>query len=365
MQRPAGLGVEHRAAPGLGEDRRTPPIKLWAAVGTGFLALTGYIFAAWIISGDATPTPRGPTPVSNNYQALIYGWEALNVVVLALILWFVLIRPWRRARALTLDGMFCLVFLLLIWQDPLSNYLQTAVTYTALQTNLGSWVMHIPGWYAPRGNLYGWPIVWGPCAYVYFLLGSVHAGGLLMRRAKRWRPQLTRLQLVLFCYFTMAIVDLGAELIWVRLGLYTFIGPPYKALTIGYGHYYQFPVYETFFFSIPLTAWTCLRHFRNDKGQTFVERGLENLKGSPRQKSALRFLALLGVCNVIYLGLYNVPMQWFGVRTKAPVPDVLNRSYILNGICGPGTTFSCPGGDIPIPRPGSRHVDPTGRLVGP
>jgi hypothetical protein len=347
------------------QDRRTPPIKLWAAVGLGFFALTAYIFAAWVISGDATPTPRGPTPVSDAYMTLIHGWEVLNVIVLALILWLVLIRPWKRTGRITLDGMFCVVFALLIWQDPLSNYFQTSVTYSALQTNFGSWVMHIPGWYAPKGNLYGWPIVWGPCAYVYFLLASIHAGGFIMRKAKQRWPQATRLQLVLLCYFTLAIADLVGEIVWVRLGLYTFIGPPYRSLTLFYGHWYQFPLYETFFFALPLTAWACLRHFRNDKGQTFVERGVESLRVSDRQKSALRFFALLGVCNVIFLGLYNVPMQWFGVRTTAPVEDILDRSYIMNGVCGQGTSFACPGADIPIPRPGSQVVDPSGRLVEP
>jgi hypothetical protein len=186
-----------------------------------------------------------------------------------------------------------------------------------------------------------------------------------MRKAKQRWPQLTRFHLVLLCYFTMAIVDLGAELVWVRLGGYTFIGPPYKALTIGYGHYYQFPLYETFFLALPLTAITCFRFYRNDKGETIAERGLESLRVSPRLRSALRFFAILGIINVIYLGLYNIPMQWFGVRTSAPVPDVLNRSYIMDGICGPGTTYACPGPDVPIPRPNSKHVDLNGHLVGP
>ena len=224
--------------------------------------------------------------------------------------------------------------------------------------------MHIPGWNSPHGNQLAWPIVWGPAAYIYFWMASVIAGAFIISRAKRRWTNLTRLQVILICYFTMAIVDLIGELVWVRSGFYTFIGPPYRSLTLFYGHYYQFPIYETLFLCLPMTAFTCLRYFRNERDQTIVERGLDDVKGSQTKLTVLRFLALLGICNIIYLGLYNVPMQWFGIRTASPTHDVLKRSYLMDGICGPGTTYVCPGVDVPIPRPGSAHVNPNGQLVG-
>jgi hypothetical protein len=136
-------------------------------------------------------------------------------------------------------------------------------------------------------------------------------------------------------------------------------------LTLFYGHYYQFPIYETLLLSLPMTAVTCLRYFKNDRGQTLVERGLHDVGGSGLKRTAIRFLALVAATNVIFLGLYNIPMQWFAMRTTAPVQDIVDRSYLLNGICGPGTTYACPGKDIPIPRPESAHVDPQGQLVKP
>jgi hypothetical protein len=346
-------------------ERRTPPVKVWALVGLAFLLFEAYLMIAWVASGDAKPSPRGPTPISATYQTVIYVWEIANVIACVLFLYHFLVKPWRREHRVTLDGLLCVAFLLLFWQDPLSNYYQTAVTYNAAQTNFGSWVMHIPGWNAPLGNQLGWPIVWGPPAYLYFWMLSVIAGGWIMTRAKRRWPRLTRLQIIVICYFTMAVVDLIGELIWVRLGLYTFIGPPWESLTLFYGHYYQFPIYETLLLSLPMTAVTCLRYFKNDRGQTLVERGLHDVGGSGLKRTAIRFLALVAATNVIFLGLYNIPMQWFAMRTTAPVQDIVDRSYLLNGICGPGTTYACPGKDIPIPRPESAHVDPQGQLVKP
>jgi hypothetical protein len=344
-------------------ERRTPPVTVWAMVGLAFLLFEAYLMIAWVASGDAKPTPPGPTPISATYQTVIHVWEIANVIIGLLFLYHFLVKPWRRERTVTLDGLLSVAFVLLFWQDPLSDYYQTAVTYSAAQTNLGSWVMHIPGWNAPLGSQLAWPIVWGPPAYLYFWMLSVISGGWIITRAKRRWPRLTRIQVIVICYFTMAVVDLIGELVWVRLGLYTFVGPP-ESLTLFYGRYYQFPIYETLVLSVPMTVLTCLRYFKNDRGQTLVERGLHEVHGSGAKRTAIRFLALVAATNLIFLCFYNIPMQWFGMRTGSPVQEIVDRSYLLNGICGPGTTYACPGKDIPMPRPESAHVDPQGQLVG-
>jgi hypothetical protein len=65
------------------------------------------------------------------------------------------------------------------------------------------------------------------------------------------------------------------------------------------------------------------------------------------------------------LGFYNIPVNYFGMHVESPAPDVVNRSYLMDGICGPGTTYACPGKDVPIPTRESAHVDPQGQLVEP
>jgi hypothetical protein len=63
--------------------------------------------------------------------------------------------------------------------------------------------------------------------------------------------------------------------------------------------------------------------------------------------------------------LYNL---LFALVTLLPTftwaPDIVqHRSYLRNQLCGSGTTYACPGKDIPIPRRGQPHVNPAGQLV--
>jgi hypothetical protein len=105
-------------------------------------------------------------------------------------------------------------------------------------------------------------------------------------------------------------------------------------------------------------------YFRNDKGETVAERRSDDLRVKQTGRTWVRFLALLGIFCVIY-GSYNVAMQWFALRADTWVEDVQERPYLTDGLCGPGTEYSCSGPGVPIPRPDSAHVDPDGRLAVP
>jgi hypothetical protein len=80
----------------------------------------------------------------------------------------------------------------------------------------------------------------------------------------------------------------------------------------------------------------------------------------------LRFLALFGGINVIFMVIFNVPVQWAGTHSAPWPSDIQKRSYLLDGLCGQGTTFACPGEAVPIPRGNtSVRIGPDGRLVVP
>ena len=51
-----------------------------------------------------------------------------------------------------------------------------------------------------------------------------------------------------------------------------------------------------------------LLYFRNDRGQTLVERGVETIKVGKAGSIALRFAAMAAMCAVIYMVTYNVPV---------------------------------------------------------
>jgi hypothetical protein len=339
------------------------PVKLWAGVGALILVVEAVALVGWVTSGDAQPTDPGTTPVPGYMKAAIYTAEGLGLVLFAVFLYFFLVRPWKRTGRLTTDGLFCLVFATLFWQDPLMNYFQHQLTYNAFWSNHGSYVEHLPGWLAPNGRLLAQPLLFYP-AYVWALFGAAVFGSFLMRRFHERRPDWspTRLFVAAWCCFLG--LELLVEPLVLRLGLWSYPGA-IRWMTAFAGRYYQFPVYEGLALATLLTAWSALRYFRDDRGHTLAEKGLDQIQTTARRTTGLRFLALTGVANVICLGVYSLPMALSGLYASSWPEDVTSRSYLVNGLCGPGTTYSCSGPRIPIPRPDSAHLDPDGNLVVP
>lgn len=343
------------------EPRTAKPVKWWAAIGAGCIALQIYVFSAWILSGDATPTSPGPTEMPAWMLWSIRTQEAVGIIATVVIGWLFLVRPWRRERRITLDGMLFICFALIWWQDPLINYSQAAGTYNVHLANFGSWTTKIPGWLSPNGQLFPEPVIWTSTAYVTAVFGAVVFSNVVMRKAKARWPQLGTVGMIAVCLGFFIIFDLVAEGIWVRTGIYFYPGA-IRSLSLFPGHYYQFPVYEVLLFGVSWAAWGCLRWFRDDKGRTIAERGIDDIRATPKQKTWLRFLALVGATNVLYLWC-NVGWQVFSLHSDPWPKDITSRSYMTDQLCGPGTTYACPGPAVPVNRPDSDHVGPDGELV--
>jgi hypothetical protein len=129
------------------------------------------------------------------------------------------------------------------------------------------------------------------------------------------------------------------------------------------GHYYQLPIYEVILAAAWWTALAALRFFKDRRGNTVVERGVESVSTSGRRRTLLRLLALVGAANSIFLA-YNIAYVFIGGLHAGPWPtDIQYRSYLVDNLCGPGTTYACPGPGVPIPRPGSAHLAPSGELI--
>ena len=96
-----------------------------------------------------------------------------------------------------------------------------------------------------------------------------------------------------------------------------------------------------------------------------IERGIERVRVGERRKTTLRFLALVGVLNVIYLVGYIIPMEF--LRSRA----VRGRRRPRAGRTSPTASAvrarpSCGVADGPIPTgTNSIHLDPNGRLIVP
>lgn len=343
------------------ETRQTRPVLAWAAIGGGFLALQLYIYTAWIASGP-TRTPNGPSPIPGWMKITTPTLQIIGCLSAAVFVYYFLVKPWRRAGHITLDGLLTLGYMTLFWQDPLQNYMNTHFTYNTYFFNYGSWVNFIPGWISPRNELIPEPLLFGLPLYASVLLGGVVLANLIMRKAKERRPDLGVFGLVMVCLAFMVMLDVVMEPLLMVVGAWEYPSAiPW--MTVFHGKYYQFPVYEAVLWGGVWTALACLRYFKNDRGQTIVERGVERVPCSTRSKTFLRFLAISGALNAIVLIGYAPPMWIMSMHAGEWPQDIQKRSYFTDGICGPGTDYACPGKTIPVPRPHSSHVSPDGELV--
>jgi Spirocyclase AveC-like len=342
--------------------RKIRPVKWWAGIGLTMLGLEIYVMADWVASGRAHRTPAGPTRAPGWMPVVGTSLTILGFVILAFVLYRVVYRPWRREQQLTLDGMLTIAFLLLFWQDPWLNYSQTISTYnSAAFFNLGNWASSLPGWLSPRGSRMAEPILWIPATYCYAILGFVLVANLIMRRAKARWPQLGTAGMIGVALACGIGFDFVFESIWLRVGVYTYAGS-INWLTLFSGHTYQFPVYDAVFAGSIFAGLACVRYFVDDHGRTLAERGIDQMKAPRGRKTGIRFLAIVGIVNVVMIVTYNLPMQWFALHTSPWPTSITSRSYLTDGICGTGTVYACPGPLIPIPTTGSSHVAPDGTL---
>jgi hypothetical protein len=256
---------------------------------------------------------------------------------------------------------------LLVWalQDPMLNYFTNNFHYSAVFINLGSWTSHIPGWIAPRSHFMGEPLLFVGGVYMFVMFGGTLFGCWCMRRAKARWPRIGTAGLIGVAVGVLAVVDLVMEVLWLRLGLYSFSGA-IRSLTLWPGRYYQFPVYEAVCVGAVWGGIASLRYFKDDRGKTKAERGADEVRATPVQRQLLRFLAVYGACSTIFLAVYSLPMAFFGAHADNFPDGVLRRSYLTSGTCGLGTDYACPGPRVPMPSgPDSAHATPEGTWEAP
>ena len=198
--------------------------------------------------------------------------------------------------------------------------------------------------------------------YLWCIFGVVVGANLLMRKAKARWPQLGTFGMVAGTVGCFIVWDLFWELTFIRIGYWTYPTTPHW-LTVFGGNWYRIHLTEPMAWGTTWAAFALLRYFKDDKGRTIAERGVEQLRTSTRNQSLLRFLAIYGTCNIFFLLFYIIPTNAIALHGDTWPKDTLKRSYFTNGLCGDGTDYACPSQGAPIPRPKSAHLDPAGHLV--
>jgi hypothetical protein len=300
-------------------------------------------------------------------RAVLITLQVVAPLAAIAMLYRVVVRPWLRGRNVTADGLICLSFLLMVIQDPLENFSSQYLTYNAYMVNFGSWVSDVPAWqsYGRPGAMLVEPIIFNPANYVVAPLLTMMAGckALDWMRA-RWphagnaRLFATLLAGMLVCW---PVVEGG---IYMPLGVFTFAG---GTVSLFPDAYHKYPLWQALWASVFMAAFTAFRYLTDEHGRTLAERGLGSLGLGVRRTILVRFLAVLGVCNVLYLATYNLPLAIFTHMDTGSWPaEVQSHSYFTDHLCGDQTTRACPGSSSPLAVPfGSTGLHPfRGRLVG-
>ena len=348
IEAPAGGAVEVTERPFL-------PVKVWALVGTTSTVLVASIWIRWLTSDEVIAAPKGPDEFNAAKELFIRGVEVASVVAALYMVWRLLLRPVLRERVLTFDGML-VVSCLLVWvYDPLMNYFNFSFNYNAYFFNRGAWVNFIPGWSAPNLNRMPQPLLFIGGAYIWYVVGCALLGCFVLRRLKTRFPTMGRGAMFATLALSIAVLEAGLEIVFLRTEIWTFPAAP-RSITLFAGTRYQLPLVGPLLAGVFAAGMTYFRYYRDDRGRTICERGVDALGLSPVRRRAVSLMAVTGFVHLWIFVSFYVPWTMVALKSDTSPPDL--PSYMRSGICGKGTDYACPDKLVPIPKRGSLHLVP-------
>lgn len=345
----AGRGKRAAATP-ITADAGAPVLR-WAYLGAAVMLFILYVMGTWILSGKAVPTDPGPDPLPAVMKSFIFWVQLVAMTMGVFAFWYFVIRSWRREGQMTTTGMLYICWLTLFFQDPMMSYTSASLLYNSYMVNLGTWTLgSTPGWMSPHGNNLPEPlllIIVGYTIIGYSLCFPVLA--ILNKCKERW-PALSKFRLALLGIAILIVLDTIFESLLLRTGVYAYPGG-IREITLFAGETYQFPMSEGIFYGgLTIGMTMILLLYRDDKGQTFVEQGIEKLRVRPVARQWIKFLALFGYVHISMFLVFTIPMQWFATHSD-PFPEGY-PSYMINGLCAYGVQQNqCPGPGVMMPRP--------------
>jgi hypothetical protein len=349
-------------------EKQFNALRFWAGIGAVVLAFEVYVLVKWVTGPYFTPVHPGASEQPTWMDWSLRSMEVAFVSLWLWCIWHYFVKPWREERRFTFDGLLCMALFAFAWfQDPLANYGGAVFTYNANLINVGSWLNEVPGVTAvgKPGAQLPEPL-WTGAIYpgVIFLATILGCG--FMRKVKQRFPGLGPVGLIATVFGFMFFFDVVLEGgILMPLGAYTYAGAPDWS-SINDSHYYKYTLLEGVAFGAVWTAWASLRYFKDDKGNTIVERGIDRLSLTRAKSGLLRFLAIGGFIAVSQAVLVNVPYFWMSNHMSTYPADIQKRTYLTDGMCGEGTDTACFGPGVPTPRgSGSARVAPDGTLSVP
>jgi hypothetical protein len=325
---------------------RTSPVVIMATFGAAVSVFTIWVWVRWITSADFRPVDTGADPIPTHELVQLRGLELVGLSATLFLYWRYLITPWRRAGRITTDGLILLALPMGWFWDPWMNYSQNWFVYNGHLFNLGSWTSHAPTFVAANQNQFAEPLLVG-FAYVFWVFPCMLLGGRVMDWARTRRPGISTAGVITGGGLACIVMDGSIEFIAVRLGFYAMPGAWPHLLLFG-GTRWQFPITEAVFGGIGTFAWVVIRYFKDDRGYTLSERGVDRLRISERGRTVTRYLAIVGGLAVA-IAVFNILCQFQGLHSGLWPQDT--PSY-LSTTCPELHTdrAACGGPGLPIPR---------------
>jgi len=351
---PSSTPVPARPVPS--RNKEGTGAKIWILIGAAWFALFVYCMASWVLGPDFVPNTVGRDQAPADYVLFIRVMEVIGVSLAVWLFYLFVIKPWRREGRISFDGLFFLACGVLVVQEPWLNWIRPQLLYNDIFINYGSWMGYLPGIVSPSADKVPVALAFAGLGYFYIVAGPAYLGSKFMRWASARHPGLSPLRLVGLCFLGFVVFDIIIEVFILRTGMFIYPST-IPALTLFAGKTYQFPVYEIVHWAGTYTALACVHFFRNDRGETWAERGLSTLKIPAAAKTFTRWLAIMGLCQVAMLFTYNIPYQFWALHGGKFTVTEETHPWLTAGLCGTSTAYDCPGPGVLI----ARRDSPTNR----
>jgi hypothetical protein len=203
---------------------------------------------------------------------------------------------------------------------------------------MASWSNFMPGWQSARDENFAEPLLFMGSFFMWVFFAISVNGCWLLRKFETWLPDLHMIGRFLIVFVLVALIDFAMESLFTHTGIFAYVAV-YQQLSLWAGTAAQFPLYESTGIAAVATGLTILRYFRDDQGQSFVEKGVQEFTVPAPVRRFLSFLALVGAIQLIVLVGFEGDYQRFAINANSVAKY---PTYQLLDICGKGTLYACP-----------------------
>jgi hypothetical protein len=302
--------------------RRIPATVVLAVIG---VVVTGYAlwtWGSWLADGPTQITASRDPASASRWVARIY--EALMVVAVV-VLTVRIVRECRREHRLVFDAVIVIAGFFALFWDPMVNWMQPNFMYSSQWLNLNTWTGNAPGVVNPTANLMPQP-VFIMLIYPFGLLGFAMVLNHGMGVARHRFPRISNLGLIAFTYVYGWILAFCLEAPTFLFNLWGLPGAPATLSLFDNDHRFAWAEYITT--AIVFTTFAAVRFFRNDKGQTIGERGLEGFSAGARTIVSIFATIAMFAMSMWALLLIQIPAGLHSSPYPAGYP-----AHQINGLC--------------------------------